>query len=55
MNLFFMMILLTVDLFLSVFTSKKTSENMLEIIEKIDSHLKTINEGEYSEIEDVHK
>ena len=55
MNLFIIIILLIFVLFLSVFSSKKVSNNMIDIIEKIDSHLKTINEGEYNEIEDTHK
>ena len=55
MNLFIIIILLIFVLFLSVFSSKKVSNNMIDIIKKIDSHLKTINEGEYNEIEDTHK
>ena len=55
MNLFIMILLLLGGLFLSIISSRRISNNMLEIIEKIDSHLKTINEGEYQEIEDVHK
>ena len=55
MSLFIMILLLLGGLFLSIFSSRRISNNMLEIIEKIDSHLKTINEGEYQEIEDVHK
>lgn len=55
MNLLVLLILLIIGLFLSIFFSKKTSENIVEIMEKIDSHLKTINEGEYKEIEDSHR
>ena len=55
MNLLVLLILLIIGLFLSIFYSKKTSENIVEIVEKIDSHLKTINEGEYKEIEDSHR
>ena len=55
MNLLVLLILLIIGLFLSIFFSKKTSENIVDIVEKIDSHLKTINEGEYKEIEDSHR
>ncbi len=55
MNLLVMVVLLILGLFISIYFSMKTSENIVEILEKIDTHLKTINEGEYMEIEDSHK
>lgn len=55
MNFFIIIILLIFVLFISILSSKKISGNIIDIIEKIDTHLQTINEGEYNEIEDTHK
>ena len=55
MNLFVTMLLLILVLLLSVLSSRRTTKNIVEVLEDIGTHLKTINDGEYNEVEDRHK
>ena len=54
-NLFYMLLLLIGVILISFVQTKKTSENIIKTFTNISTHLKTINEGEYIEIDSNHK
>ena len=54
-NLFYMLLLLIGVILISFIQTKKTSDNIISTFNDISTHLKTINEGEYIDIDVKHK
>ena len=54
-NLFYLLLLLIIVILLSFIQTKKTSDNIIKTFSNITTHLKTINDGEYINIDVKHK
>jgi len=54
-NLFYMLLLIILVIVVSFLLTKKTSDNIINTFNNISAHLKTINEGEYIDINVNHK